>query len=76
MGSGVQKATLVKSINDILLNQVGATDVAVSTNAGYDLLPANADLTAAEVRLISKAQREYCLKEALTKILKSILFPS
>jgi chromosome partitioning protein len=68
MGSGIQKTTLTSSVNDVLLNQADIADVIVTTNAGYNLLPANADLTAAEIKLIGKTQREYHLKEALTKI--------
>jgi len=68
MGSGIEKTNLDKSINDALLNQISLSDIMITTNAGYDLLPANADLTAAEVKLINKIQREYYLKEALAGI--------
>jgi chromosome partitioning protein len=68
MGSGVQKTTLTKSINDVLLHQADIADAILVTTVGYDLVPANADLTAAEIRLISQNQREYYLREALAKI--------
>lgn len=68
MGSGIQKATLSTSVNDVLLNQSNANDVAIATSVGYDLLPSNSDLTAAEIRLLNREQREYCLREALATI--------
>ena len=68
MGSGVQKATLVNSVNDVLLNEIKVTAAIISTTTGYDLLPANADLTAAEIKLVGKDQREYCLQQALSEI--------
>jgi chromosome partitioning protein len=68
MGSGVQKTTLTASINDVLLEQTNIKDAIIATKAGYDLLPANADLTSAEVRLIAKSQREFCLRKALAQV--------
>lgn len=68
MGSGVQKATLTNSINDVLLNQINIDAAIIATKVGYDLLPANADLTSAEIRLLSRSEREFCLREALAKI--------
>src|SRR5579872_7028415 len=62
MGSGVDKAQIEKSINQVLLNEISAVDAVVNTVANYDILPANADLTVAEVRLLKQEHsREYVL---------------
>ena len=49
MGSGVDKNTLESSVYDVLLGESSARDAIQSKlDAGYDLLGANQDLTAAE----------------------------
>ena len=69
MGSGVNKNALTSTVNDVLLEQADILDVLIgSTPGGYDLLPSNGDLTAAEVSLIKVAQREQKLKRALMKV--------
>ena len=66
MGSGVDKNALEQTIYDVLVDQVPVADVAVkSPQAGYDVLPSNGDLTAAEVRLLELDHRERRLKDAL-----------
>lgn len=66
MGSGVDKSTLTLSTNDVLLETAKITDAIIkSTPGGYDLLPSNADLTAAEISLVNKTNRERKLKDAL-----------
>ena len=52
MGSGVDKNNLTHSMTDILLDAVPLTDTLVQSQAGYDLLPSNSDLTAAEIKLL------------------------
>lgn len=69
MGSGVDKSQLKKSVMDVLLNQVSLSEVIVTSAAGYDVLPANADLTVAEVRLVKQEQgREYVLQQVLNDV--------
>lgn len=68
VGSGVDKANLANSINEILLNEATAAQALVQTRWKYDLLPSNGDLTVAEVRLLKSNHREQCLKEALALI--------
>jgi chromosome partitioning protein len=69
MGSGVNKRELELSSCDVLLGEAPARDALVRAEAGgYDLLPANADLTTAEVRLINEFGREARLKVALRLI--------
>ena len=69
MGSGVDKQSLNYSSYHVLMGEVEISDAITSTNeAGYDLLPANADLTAAEVQLLEMQQRERKLREALQSV--------
>jgi len=66
MGSGVDKNALNLSVCDMLLGDATAAQVMVQGGeCGYDLLPANADLTAAEVQLINKIGREKQLSLAI-----------
>jgi chromosome partitioning protein len=75
MGSGVNKQELEFSTYDVLMSHdvmeggMPVTDVIVTApEAGYDLLPANADLTAAEVELLSLPHRERRLRDALASV--------
>ncbi len=65
MGSGVDKNTLVHSVNEVLLRDCLAEQACLSTTSGFDLLPANGDLTVAEVSLMEQAHRETVLYKAL-----------
>ncbi len=69
MGSGVNKNALDRTIYDVLVEQAKVAEVTVtSPEAGYDVLPANGDLTAAEVLLLDLDHREQRLKNALAQI--------
>lgn len=69
MGSGVDKYELGLSIYDVLVHQRSVRDVKCFSEAGgYDVLPANSDLTAAEVELINTSQKEKRLKDALVAV--------
>ena len=65
MGSGINKHELQYSVYDVLVDQVAVESVALSTDAGYDLIGANADLTAAEVQLLEEASKEVRMRRAL-----------
>jgi chromosome partitioning protein len=66
MGSGIDKAQLQASIYDVLTGRSASRAVLIdATDAGYVVLPANGDLTAAEVELLDHANRETTLKLAL-----------
>jgi chromosome partitioning protein len=65
MGSGIPKLSLELSIKELLLGEATFLDVLQKTVLGYDLLPANANLTAAEVRLLQFREREYLLRNIL-----------
>jgi chromosome partitioning protein len=60
------------TVCDVLLGEATATQaLQYSTEAGYDILPANADLTAAEVQLMNKIGRERQLTLALETVRSS-----
>lgn len=66
MGSGVDKAALVNSAYEGLVGKASLAEVLTRPlEAGYDLLPANGDLTAAEVELLELPGRERRLQELL-----------
>ena len=69
MGSGIDKNALKISVCDVLLGDSPASLALQHTpDAGYDILPANADLTAAEVQLVNKIGRERQLALALESL--------
>ncbi|WP_396588080.1 ParA family protein [Bermanella sp. R86510] len=71
MGSGVNKHDLEYSVYDLLIDDAKIEQVKVKTDpAGYDILPANGDLTAAEVELMDMEGKESRLRHALTGIKK------
>ena len=69
MGSGVDKHELEWSACDVLLGDVGIRQAIMSPEAaGFEVLPANSDLTAAEVGLLQAEGREHRLREALAEV--------
>jgi len=69
MGSGVDKLALTLSVYDVLTGRCSADQaIKPAATAGYDLLPANSDLTAAEVELLSIENKEFRLKQALDSV--------
>ena len=69
MGSGVDKSSLETSIYDVLMQHAGFDEVVQRPEAsGYDLLPANGDLVAAEVELISEDNRECRLRQIIDQV--------
>ncbi len=66
MGSGVEKHSLSKTVNDVLQE---ACDISVAivqnTPGGFAVLPANGDLTFSEVALLRKSNQERNLKKVL-----------
>ncbi|HJP35083.1 MAG: ParA family protein [Gammaproteobacteria bacterium] len=69
MGSGVDKREVEKSSYDVLMDESGIADSVINlSELGYDLLPANADLTAAEVALIDELGRELKLRQAVDAV--------
>lgn len=69
MASGVNKYDLRQTICHVLLDNVNIKDVLIeNTNGAFNLVPANEDLTAAEVKLLDLYAREYKLKKAIDTI--------
>ncbi|MBU0808895.1 MULTISPECIES: ParA family protein [Pseudomonas] len=69
MGSGVDKHALEHSIYDVLIGECNLVDaMQFSEHGGYQLLPANRDLTAAEVSLLEMNMKESRLRNALAPI--------
>lgn len=66
MGCGVDKYDVEKSVFDVLVDGMSVAEASqASPENRCDVLPSNADLTAAEVELMSMDQREQRLKMAL-----------
>ena len=69
MGSGIDKNEVDKSAYDVLTKKASIEEVIVrSEAAGFDVLPANGDVTAAEVELLNEIGREHRLRLALNKV--------
>lgn len=68
-GLGVDKQTLDSTLYDVLFSREQVTDVIREvTTHGLFLLPANAQLAAAEVELVSVSNREQQLKQILQSL--------
>ncbi|MFC3531641.1 ParA family protein [Vogesella facilis] len=66
MGSGIDKSELPLSVYHVLLAENSVAEVRrPAKEGGYDVLPANRDLSAAEVQLVQELAREARLKNAL-----------
>lgn len=69
MASGVNKFNLQNSITQVLIDGKDICECVVDkTSGGYHIIPANEDLTAAEVKLLDFLVREFRLKNALAAI--------
>ncbi len=69
MGVGVDKSTLDKSARDVLLEQAAIRDVIIELpSLGLSLLPANPDMTEAEIKLREVAMGDFALKMALADV--------
>jgi chromosome partitioning protein len=71
MGSGVDKNSLERTICDVLLDGLPA-EQALQTppEGGFTILPSNQELTAAEIELATRPEREFCLKRALEPLIE------
>ncbi len=69
MGSGIDKNDLEYSIYDVLIGEADFDQARVTTpEAGFDMLPANGDLVAAEIELLDLPNRERRLKDILAAV--------
>ena len=72
MGSGVDKRSLEQSSFEVLMGEAGVDEVVVAVeHSSYSLLPANSDLTGAEVALLEEIGREMRLRRALKPVRES-----
>ncbi|MBD5632521.1 MAG: ParA family protein [Clostridia bacterium] len=68
-GLGFSKSALKKSVYNVLIEDDSVANNILPTQVKLlDILPANVDLTGAEVDLVYKRSRERILKEALDKV--------
>lgn len=69
MGCGIDKMEVETSACDVLLGEASAADTIISApEAGFAVLPGNADLTVAEVSLLKEIGREMKLGKALAPV--------
>ncbi|MDH5648267.1 MAG: ParA family protein [Gammaproteobacteria bacterium] len=68
MGSGVNKESLRVSTYEILIGANVIGEAIMTVEGEYDLVPANSQLSGAEVELISLDQRERRLRNALESV--------
>lgn len=69
MGAGVDKNSLEHSVYDVLVGDIAAgTAIARNGEARFDILPANRDLTGAEVVLLELPGKEHRLRHALADV--------
>lgn len=66
MGCGIDKYAVAQSIYDVLVHNASVAAVACTVpEGGFQVLPANGDLTAAEIELLELDNRESRLRNAL-----------
>ena len=68
MGSGVNKEELTHSTYEVLIGEARIAQARIAVDAGYDLVPANDELSGAQVELMDVERRESRLREALPSI--------
>jgi chromosome partitioning protein len=68
MASGVDKSELEHSITEVMMGECDCAKALVKTAEGFDLLPCNIDLTAAEIELMDLSDRQQRLKAALETV--------
>ena len=69
MGSGINKYALSCSVNDVLLGDCNLSDAILPSSANFDVLPANGDLTVAEVHLLQQDNSQRVLTHLLASVL-------
>lgn len=69
MGCGIDKHDLELSLYDVLTGKCSIAEVIITAeNAGFDVVPTNSDLTAAEVELMNLPEKETRLRSALGEV--------
>jgi len=71
-GVGIDKVNLRETVYEALIDNTDAAGIVLKTTVPYlDILPANGDLTGAELELVSMVDRELKLKHALAALTDS-----
>src|ERR1700674_3744648 len=65
---GLDPEALELSVHDVLLGRVPAAMVLQPTDDGVTVLPSTIDLTGSEAKLVTRAGREFVLKEVLAEV--------
>lgn len=68
MASGVLKNDLEITVTDVMVSESTIEEAILQTNVGYDLLPANMDLSGLDLTLASIEHREFILRSGLNQI--------
>jgi len=68
MGSGVDKHDRELTVLDLLMQDAKFEQVVERSPAGYDVLPSNDDLTAAEVGLLDEDRKEFRLRDIVDAV--------
>jgi chromosome partitioning protein len=69
MGCGVDKEDVEYSSCELLLEEVPVSEIIIhNKELGFDVIPGNSDLTAAEIRLMNAINRERRLADALLQV--------
>lgn len=69
MGSGIDKRAIESSVYQVLIGEAEIADVSVHSESGkYDVLPANRELSGAEIDLVQMQERESQLKNAIARV--------
>ncbi|MCK9512503.1 MAG: AAA family ATPase [Pigmentiphaga sp.] len=69
MGSGVDKRTVEHTVYEVLIGEQSILTAKVRAEAaGYDVLPANRELSGAEIDLVRMEERELRLKRAIEEV--------
>jgi len=67
-GCGVVKRGAMPTVYQVLIGRSTAAQTRLSSDFGFDVLPANRELAGAEIDLIDLGQREYRLRDALGSV--------
>lgn len=68
MGCGVDKNNLASSVYEWLMTDTPAQEIIKETSSGFDLLPSNSEVTAAEIGLLDRDGREFVMKDRLSMV--------
>ena len=67
MGCGIDKNSADLTIYEWLLDDKSMADIVCHCQGGFDVIPSNIDLTAAEVELMSRDGREYFIRTRIAE---------